>query len=257
MKTLNQFLLENAAEVSMTASAFVSLSEDAKEALGRWEYSNWRTGELAKAYASKNSIYREIEAAMEPVRQAIAKREGKTIRLYRGIGNNAPDKAGSDRLLYSWTSRPKYAALFADTHNVIRGKIKSRKDFSSRFVTLTDAQIDAAAKQLVTKGFVKLEDVSFKTYDDARQWYSGYIGTREYVYGNDTKGFAKYIKSTRDENIATNKAIDETGFVVYEDIPVKDIVWFFASDSLTKGIGKSMEYIVKGHSGSNGTRIEV
>lgn len=258
-----QILSEQAAgEVNLAQRLKKQLSSDARHAIGAWEMSNWVDGDLSTAYSKQNQIYQEIERAAEQLRSVIRSREGDTVTLYRGIQQSGNDPSRhANRVIYSWTTRPKIAAAFAGLGSIdSEKKIKLNKDraTANQFIlSLTDAQAKAIQDTVIKNGKAKWKNLYFipspynKDYTDILKKRNG-----RFSHMSDEKhhDIARWLIRTREEEKEFDQEVrsrgKDSGIVVKKEIPVDDIVW------VLNAMG-SMEYIVRGHSGINGERVEL
>ena len=250
-----------AAEVNLAHRLKSKLSREAQYAIDSWESHNWINGDLSTAYSQKNAVYQEIERAAETLRKQIRQREGDTIVLYRGIKDTAMNpERHSNRAIYSWTTRPKIAAVFADLANMqSRSNIKLHRERPhpfEPFANITDQQAQQV-QNLISQGKVaRLGSFIFKRWPDDPRWTRVYRktarGIREYEYSVESDGIVRWVKSRRDdvEKDRARQREKPDGFVVRQEISVDDIVWVLNASG-------SMEYVVRGQSGLDGERIEI
>lgn len=250
-----------AAEVNLAQRLEKKLSEPARRAIRNWETVNWVDGDLSTAYSKQDSVYQEIERAAEHVRSVIAKREGRTIPLYRGIKQPSHDsESHANRPVYSWTARPKVAAVFAglgqmgpENQIVLNRDRNTSMDF---VLDLTDAQARQIQDTVLRNGRARWKQLFFKTsslnseFTDILRKVNGRF--RE-IADEKTDNLANWLIKTRQEEKQFNTDVKsqgkQTGRVVKKQIPVEDIVWVLN----TAG---SMEYIVKNHSGIGEQEVE-
>lgn len=258
-----QLLNEVAArEVNLAQRLKKQLSSDARRAIDAWEMSNWVNGDLSTAYNQKDQIYQEIERAAETIRQVIKSREGDAITLYRGIQQSGDDSGRhANRPIYSWTTRPKIAAVFAGLGTMgSEKKVKLNRDLRTTnefLLSLTDAEAKQIQDTVIKNGKAKWKNLYFipsphhDEYTDILRKINGRFSHMADEKHND---IARWLITTREEEKQFAQEVKDrgkdTGIVVKKQIPVDDIVW------VLNAMG-SMEYIVKGHSGLKGERVEL
>lgn len=258
-----QILSEQAArEVNLAQRLKKQLSSDARHAIDAWEMSNWVNGDLSTAYSKQNQIYQEIERAAEQLRKVIKSREGDTITLYRGIQQSGDDASRhANRALYSWTTRPKIAAIFAGLATMgSESKIKLNKDrkTANQFIlSLTDAQAKAIQDTVIQNGKAKWKNLYFipsPHHDDYTDILRKRNGRFSHMADEKHNDIARWLIQTREEEKEFDQEVrsqgKDSGIVTKKEIPVDDIVW------VLNAMG-SMEYIVRGHSGINSERVEL
>lgn len=257
----SEILIEGYAEVNLAKRLYSQLSSAAQYAISSWESANWVDGDLETAYNTQSSVYKEIEAAGEQIRQAIRDREGDTVTLYRGIKTTSMNPSRhSHRPLYSWTTRPKLAAIFADLAIMrSRDSIVMHKDRPhpfGLFANITDQQAQSVQQAVLDKGIAKLNNFIFKRWPDDPKWTRVFLktakGIKEYEYSVESDGIVRWVANRRqDVEKDRSKEINEpSGFVVKQQIPVDNIAWVLNASG-------SMEYIIKGESGLEGERIKL
>lgn len=259
-----QILSEQAAgEVNLAQRLKKQLSGDARHAIDAWEMSNWVDGDLSTAYSKQNQIYQEIESAAEQLRSVIRSRKGDTVTLYRGIQQSGDDPSRhANRAIYSWTTRPKIAAVFAGLGRIdSEKKIKLNKDraTANQFIlSLTDAQAKAIQDTVIKDGKAKWKNLYFvpspynNDYTDILKKRNGLPPGRiaDIEHNNIARWLIRYRNDEKKFDQEVKSQDKDSGIVFKKEIPVDDIVW------VLNAMG-SMEYIVKGHSGINGERIEL
>jgi hypothetical protein len=243
-----------AAEVNLAQRLKKQLSGPAKQAIHNWETANWVNGDLSTSYSKQDSVYQEIERAAEQIRSVISKREGRTIPLYRGIQQHSYDpESHANRPVYSWTSRPRVAAVFAglgqmgsDYRIVLNRDRHTSMDF---VLDLSDAQARQIQHTVLRHGRARWKQLFFKTSSvnsDFTDIFRKVNGRFREIGDEKTDNLANWLIKTRQEEKQFNTDVraqgQHTGHVVKKQIPVEDIVWVLN----TAG---SMEYIVKNHPG--------
>lgn len=261
MESFKSYLMERSGmgEVRLAANIYKNADSEIKHLLGTWETANWVGGRLEQAFNSNDDVAKAIMRASQPIRDAIHKREGKTITLYRGMENARMNaERHGNRPLYSWTSRPNMASLFAGNSQQVRGKIvrNSSRKVDNPFEGITPADAKRAQQQMQTRGKAivgpfRLSVSPFNPdYCDIKIRKSGRI--KEYA-DERIDGLAAWFERQKEyieqEQRDMNKRYGDEGIVVKQEIPVDDIVWVLNA-------GGSMEYIVRGHSGSKGKPVD-
>jgi len=259
MIAFKDFLLEGSAEVNLSKKLLKNLSDIARYSITNWEWANWDKGDLSKAYREKNDIYDEIEAQAKILRDAIRKREGKSITLYRGIVNKDIDSQKfRGRILTSWTSRAKVAALFAGiTMGMTGNKIVMKGENSfTKLEGLTKSQAQKIQDTVKRDGYAKIGNFLFKRKTDNPEWTVIFIKSK---YGNrrlpdddavETDDIARWLLDRIEDALKLNRPYEDEGFVIKKEISVDDIVWVLNA-------GGTMEYIVKNHSSIDGIKIGI
>jgi hypothetical protein len=223
-----QLIIENR-DYAMAKKLKPTLSRDAERALNSWEAMNWDKGDLSKHFEQGTDVAKEISAKFEPVQQAMKKRYGDTIKLYRGIDNGRGVR--SDRQLFSWTSDPKVALNFAGVD----------KQFIDKEVNVpSDEEVQAAIERYNTTGFTKFLNYKYKQNKNNPEYYDIYRG-RYNTYQTDGDNIEREIKDQ--QNYLTDyakRAKEVPGRVVEKEIPVDDVVWVLMG-------GNAQEYIIRGH----------
>lgn len=221
-------LLENK-DYALSKKLFDTLSRDAQRMINSWEWAQWQSGELTTAFEKNSDIAKEIYTIGQPIRDQIRAREGDTIKLYRGLDENAtPDRLRADRALYSWTSSEKIAAHFA-------GKRANERNVQP----ITDKEINDALKRYEETGFTTFKGKKYKQNKNSPQYYDIYNRYNNYITDGDN--LEREFKSVQEFYADVIKRDSEVpGRIVEKEIPVEDIIWVLMG-------GNANEYIAKGH----------
>ena len=227
-------------EINLSKKIFATLSADAKNAIDRWESTNWTDGPLEKAIKSNDSIAKELYEAFTPIRNLL-KRKGNSIKLYRGVSNNH-EEFDKKKFLFSWTDDEKVAEHFAGRRTTNWKKLVNEP--------ITDEQIQHAVKEYNKRGFVSFRSKLYirdKNGDDLKDFSGNVVGAMNIytkdrnhitgVYGNELESL---LKDDQDYINEYNQKLLSRGKVLVKMIPVNDIIW------LTNNLN-SKEYIVKGN----------
>lgn len=259
------YLVEiRAPEVNMSQRLLSGLSPEARSAIVSWEFSNWVTGDLEKAYKSKNSIYKEIEEKASELRDTIRSIHGNTITLYRGITKGGDEKIHTSRNLYSWTARKEVAALFAGMATGVGARDiklhKDRKTANDFLLDLTDQEAEKIQSKVLKDGRAIYKSFLFKTSpynDDYFEVYKKVPSGYSFFADDEKRKLASWLIRTRDEEKAFRLQVSATGtekgYIVVDQIPVDDIVWVLNNGKFSG----TLEYIVKGNSGMKSRKVEV
>lgn len=222
-------LIENK-DYALAKKIFDTLSSNAQRYIESWEWANWDRGDLSISFEAGDPIAQEIYQKFEPVREAMRRRYGDTITLYRGIIDDPDRPLRSDRLLFSWTSREDMAEIFAG------------KDMRAKKVDLTpvtDREINAALDRYERTGFTTFRNKKYKINKQHPEYYDMYDRHNNYITdGDNLRREFEYIQSYIDE--MRDKMLNYKGRVAKKEIPIDDIIWVLMG-------GGSNEYIVRGH----------
>jgi hypothetical protein len=222
-------LIENK-DYALAKKAFSNLSGVAQHYINSWEWANWDRGDLSTSFETNSPIAQEIIQAFAPVREDMKRRYGKTIKLYRGIGNDPDRSVRSDRQLFSWTSSRHVAELFA-------GKDTRSKTINAKPVT--DQEIENALRRYEKTGFTTFRNKKYKVNKQNPQYYDIYDRHNNYVTdGDDLRKEFEYIRDYIEQ--VKDEMLNYKGKVVAKEIPIDDIIWVIMG-------GGSNEYIVRGH----------
>lgn len=217
-------------DYAVAKKLFRSLSSLAKSYINSWEIANWDQGDLSNAFESDDPVAQEIYSKGEPLRDAIRRRHGDHIKLYRGIIDKPDRSVRSDRLLFSWTSSRHMAEVFAG---------KDLRDSKRRLKPISNQDVQNALARYERTGFTTFYNKKYIRNRQAPQYYNIYDKHNQYVTDGDNmerdfKEIQQYV------NDAVEKMNTYEGRVVEKSIPVDDIIWVLMG-------GNANEYIVRGH----------
>ena len=225
---LQQLIIENK-DYAMAKKLKSTLSRDAEQALDSWEWMNWDNGDLSQHFEQNTDVAKEIYTTFQPVKDAMKKRHGKTIKLYRGIADDHGVRDG--RLLFSWTSDIKIAQHFAGM---------DRRWIGKDIQVPSDQEVQAAIDRYNTTGFTKFLNYKYKQNKNNPEYYDIYKG-RYNSYQTDGDNIERELKRIQSDMAEVAKrAKDIPGRVIEKEIPVDDVIWVLMG-------GNAQEYIVKGH----------
>lgn len=209
------------------------LSDEARRAVTDWQFSNWRTGAMARAFQDNDEIAQDIERVFAPIRETLP----PVVRLYRGLRQR--EEGYEEPILTSWTTKPDVAKVFAgrgvmDVDHKGIGRLKARR---SRVYSM--GEIDATVARYEKHGVARLGGYTYIRNKEYPKYYDIYRGPLTNLDPlTDGDNLRKELLSIRDSAIEQNEEMENKGEIIVADIPRERIVWI-ADDNF------SQEYIVK------------
>jgi hypothetical protein len=211
-------------DYALAKRVFKTLSHQAQQALGSWEWANWDNGDLSQSFERNDAIAQEIETAFAPIRDDMRRRYGDTITLYRGI-SPSERPVRSDRQLFSWTSSRDIARHFAG---------EDRRFDNVK--PIPDEAVHQALANFKRRGFVTFRNKKYMLNKRNPKYYEIYNRHGQSITDGDN-----LERELWDEQRAYNDILKKksAGRVVSHAIPIDDIVWVLMG-------GNANEYIVRG-----------
>lgn len=213
------------------------LSVKAQHAIDIFQHAAWTIGSLEKAFRKNDELAQEINEVFEEVRQFLKQKYGNTIILYRGLATNSAYEKEKDRVLYSWTSDPKIAKIFAG-----QARKKDKGSVETKYKSISDEEINKALGNFKKRGFVNFYNKYYKLNSNDPTYTDMYDRNREYITDLDTDDLENHFKEIQSDLEEKAKKLKNRGKVIQKEIPIDDIVWI-TNDHDCK------EFIVKNHSG--------
>ena len=204
--------------------AFDGLPRETQRTLEGWNM-NWHISDFAQWEngGEKSAELREqVKEAFKPVREALRREFGDTVRLYRGQRNIDDDEAVEGRQLFSWTPDYQIAADFAHGRRLLK--------------EITDEEIAKQVENFRRFGIARRGRLKFVRVPppegytpDGPDYYFIYDGAELQTDGDDIEADFRSEQADRAEY---NAELRERGRVFVSDISVDDVVWIPAGINL-------------------------